>query len=81
MWDAIAWTNLEDLLLDMGAVIFVMTVVLVLAVRTNRADAGRMPAPDPGPQPPAPRPGPEPAPPRPGPPLPAPPDSPPGGPA
>ncbi|HMA38167.1 MAG TPA: hypothetical protein VKY74_27210 [Chloroflexia bacterium] len=85
MWDSISWDSTADLLLDMGAVIFVMLVIMFVTVVTRRRElaAGRglppahaiiPPAPEPGPAPPHPHPGPEPPVPHPGPlPDPAPP--------
>jgi hypothetical protein len=34
-YSEIIWANLTDMLLDMAAVLFVMTIALVWAVRTN----------------------------------------------
>jgi hypothetical protein len=75
MWSFISWTNLEDLLLDMGAVLVVTVLVTIWAVAANRR-AERMrgiPQPEPGPLPPLPLPQPEPPKPVPGPPHPEPP--------
>ena len=56
MWSFISWTNLEDLLLDMGAVLVVTVLVTIWAVANNRR-AERM-RDIPQPEPPSPVPGP-----------------------
>jgi len=74
MWSFISWTNLEDLLLDMSAILVVTVVVTIWVVATNRR-AERMYGsrqPEPGPLPPLPLPQPEPPSPVPGPPHPEP---------
>ncbi|MGI8588101.1 MAG: hypothetical protein ACR2M0_10505 [Chloroflexia bacterium] len=83
MWDSISWTTAEDLLLDIGAVLFVTIVAVGFSVyRHHREEtagivhgqwsARLIPPPEPGPAPPLPAPIPEPPEPSPGPPLPEP---------
>jgi hypothetical protein len=75
MWSFISWTNLEDLLLDMSAILIVTVLVTIWAVANNRhaERMHRIPQPEPGPLPPLPVPQPEPPAPVPGPPHPQPP--------
>jgi len=75
MWNTMDWTTLDDLVLDMSAILVVFGLIMIWVMAVNRRDARRGRVPEPGPLPPMPTPQPEPPSPRP--PTPNPPTEPP----